>query len=327
MQDDGNGPTLYGATNPFFLKRRHADVSVVTLAPKAPASQVPAAAAVMARERSGSLSFNRTQSLLPTASSTASTLRRSLFSTSGAEPDVQAATSDGTWLAYEGVCAGAHKATLGKLQAAQARAAAGGSAQRRSQEEAPIRGYFYELTAAFLAPFCLYCGVYPPWDPRVHVRWFAQLSCLPSGLQLHDVHTCIMPTVMQVDTDIVQMLLSIGTASPGCCSRKNVTPALSHTCHWLMIAICDVRMQARRQLNSRHRAMASSQRSSEGEELGDFDPGDFLIYLQREGIDTAVLSFAGSQKNALVLYTRFLGSPNFEPWLRRMLERHDVLTT
>lgn len=73
--------------------------------------------------------------------------------------------------------------------------------------------------------------------------------------------------------------------------------------------------------SQRERPGNASQRSAEdGDEAGDFDMGDFFLYLQQEGIDDAVLAFTGGSKNAMVLYTRFMACPNFEPWMKRMLD-------
>ena len=76
--------------------------------------------------------------------------------------------------------------------------------------------------------------------------------------------------------------------------------------------------------SQRERPINNSQRSTDdADEAGDFDMGDFLLYLQKEGIDEAVLKFTGGSKNAMVLYTRFMASPNFEPWMKRVLDGHD----
>jgi hypothetical protein len=164
-------PVLYGATNPFFLKRRRPELSVVTLAPKQPAPTLPAA------DGAPEQSMLRTSSLLPAVSATAGSLGRALFrSGTLAQPDVLAAPSNGLWLAYEGTCSGPHKAVLAKVEAAAAAPAQQRSMRRSAScggaasQSTLLRAHFYELTTAFLAPFCLFCGVYPPWDARAHVR-------------------------------------------------------------------------------------------------------------------------------------------------------------
>ena len=164
-------PTLYGATNPFFLKRRRPDTTVVTLATPSSRSTTaqPAASAGLPDP-----ALQRSASLLPTAGS----LSRALFkSQSTLEPDVLASRADGLWLSYEPTCAGPNQGLLAKLQAAQApRGGSQSGSLRRTQSHASpspsaiLRAHFYELSTGFLTPFCLYCGVYPPWDPRSQVR-------------------------------------------------------------------------------------------------------------------------------------------------------------
>ena len=75
---------------------------------------------------------------------------------------------------------------------------------------------------------------------------------------------------------------------------------------------------AQRAVGSNGAGQGDTPESSSGS-VGDFDAGDFLLHLQRDGIDSAVLRYTGSQKNALVLYTRFMACPNCEPWLQRTL--------
>jgi hypothetical protein len=173
MEDENPGgpgpPTLFGATNPFFLKRRRPDLSVVTVAPpQATVATQPNSAPELDRRHRRSSSSK----LLPTVSSTAGTLGRALFrNASSNEPDALAADGNGMWLSYEGTCSGPHKPTLAKVQQAAGRS---GAAQTRARngwsQDAILRAHFYELTTAFLAPFCLYCGVFPPWDARAQVR-------------------------------------------------------------------------------------------------------------------------------------------------------------
>ena len=52
---------------------------------------------------------------------------------------------------------------------------------------------------------------------------------------------------------------------------------------------------------------------------GNFDPGDFLAYLDEQGVHEAVLAFTGNKRKAVVLYSRFMSGPNFMPWLQRLL--------
>jgi hypothetical protein len=62
----------------------------------------------------------------------------------------------------------------------------------------------------------------------------------------------------------------------------------------------------------------------ESTDMGNFDAAEMLAYLENEGIDDAVLAFCGNKRKAIVLYSRFMNSPNFEPWLHRIVEASDV---
>lgn len=171
-------PQLYGATNPFFLKRRRAATSIVTLAPQQSAATATSAVLQTATSGVPDRSVKAHSALLPRVTSTAGSLGRALFrSQSTLEPDVLASRADGLWLSYEPTCAGASQAVLAKLHAAQppADGSQPGSLRRSQTLASPspsaiLRAHFYELTTAFLTPFCLYCGMYPPWDPRSQVR-------------------------------------------------------------------------------------------------------------------------------------------------------------
>jgi hypothetical protein len=157
-------PTTFGATNPFFLRSRIPGLSTVALSSQDLLTPLPSTVATTQDQR-----LPRKSSLLPTVSSTATALS-SLFNSSSPSPaDALSGCTDGLWLSFEGTCAGANKSVLAKVKPGHGRSLKRSLSRATSNNSNLLRAHFYELTTSFLAPFALFCGVYPPWDARAEV--------------------------------------------------------------------------------------------------------------------------------------------------------------
>jgi hypothetical protein len=158
-------PTVWGATNPFFLRTRIPNLSIVVL------TSSPAGNAAMGL--SGTLKRSTSQSstaLLPTVSATARAFSALLLSSVDALPaDFLDGTRGGMCLSQPSLCSGPDKATLAKLDSIQRSDHNRTSSRHAATASSVLRAHFYALTCAFLAPFCKFCGISPPWDAGTQV--------------------------------------------------------------------------------------------------------------------------------------------------------------
>lgn len=215
-------PTLVGATNPFFLRSRVTGLSILALAPDV----APAAATTSAPAATRS-AVQRSPSLLPSVSSTAGALSSFLSGGqgSGVPSDVVEGRAGGLWLAERGVCAGPDKATLAKLSSSAPRRMSSRSLTRSvGAATAALRAHFWALSTAFLAPFCLFCGVLPPWDAATLVR--APVLCV-AGLLLQHGAISAAPPCSQVSAGVTSSALSSQTPShrDGCGDCRHSAPS------------------------------------------------------------------------------------------------------
>jgi hypothetical protein len=166
-------PTVWGATNPFFLRTRIPDLSIVVVT-SSPASN-------SAMGTSGSLKRSTSQSnttLLPTVLATARAFSALLSSSVDALPaDFLDGTRGGICLSQPSLCGGPDKATLAKLDSIQRTDHNRSSPRQTTTTSNVLRAHFYALTCAFLAPFCKFCGISPPWDAGAQVCFGAPALC------------------------------------------------------------------------------------------------------------------------------------------------------
>lgn len=162
-------PTVYGVTNPYFLRACSGCPNVMTIMHVPPALLVPAS---VSRTGGGAAAPTERHN------GTARTLQKmQTRQASFAEmSDLLSGQVDGVSLQSGLVCTTPDKQVLAKLKAA----AESGLAAMWDSASNTLRTHFFNLTVAFLLPFYDFCGAPCPWASSHQVRHPAPHLCAVS---------------------------------------------------------------------------------------------------------------------------------------------------
>ena len=173
-------PTVYGVTNPYFLRACTSCRNVMTIMHAPPALLAPGSLS-----RTGDLATADRNNNNKNSSSTGRTLQMQSRRASSFA-DMSGALSghaDGISLQPGLACTAPDKHVLAKLKAA----AESSSPAMWDSASNTLRTHFFNLTVAFLMPFYDFCGVGCPWSSTHQVRLQAPVCCVCSG---HTIDPC-----------------------------------------------------------------------------------------------------------------------------------------